>query len=311
MNPRYACCRLKLAWAAVAAVVVVLLPAPVPPAIAQTSVPIVQARPETGSRIRRPLVQMYIDAEKPYAQLTPEQRAKFRAHFAGLADADEPPYPEDGLRPVVDTLAFVLADALLEKLGGDSMEEIGPRLSGTAGDERAVEYLAVDSGSTDGTLDAVGTDHCPFMMSDKRAGFSDFRLIPGGAGGVEHRLALLYTYGFLTKRLNINQMVNLFSAQPANIFGLSARKGHIMPGADADLVIWNPEPESIISAVNHHQNCDTNIYEGNRVKGMAEYVIINGRVVIEKGQMTGAAEPGKYLYRTIYRSTDSFSVPFD
>jgi dihydropyrimidinase len=72
-----------------------------------------------------------------------------------------------------------------------------------------------------------------------------------------------------------------------------------MAGADADLVIWNPEPESIISAVNHHQNCDTNIYEGITVKGMAEYVIINGRVVIEKGQMTGAAEPGKYLYRTI------------
>ncbi len=110
MNPRYACCRLKLAWAAVAAVVVVLLPAPVPPAVAQTSIPIVQARPDTGSRIRRPLVKMFIDAEKPYAELTPEQRAKFRAHFAGLADADEPPYPEGGLRPVAESLAFVLAD---------------------------------------------------------------------------------------------------------------------------------------------------------------------------------------------------------
>lgn len=154
---------------------------------------------------------------------------------------------------------------------------------------------------SDGTIDAVGTDHCPFMMSDKRAGLSDFRLIPGGAGGVEHRLALLYTYGFLTKRLNINQMVNLFASKPAKIFGLSTRKGHIMTGADADLVIWNPEPESMISAVNHHQNCDTNIYEVMTVKGMTEYVIINGRVVIEKGQTAGAAEPGKYLYRTIHR----------
>lgn len=110
MNPRYACCRLKLAWAAVAAVLVVLLPAPMPPAVAQTTIPIVQARPETGSRIRRPLVKMYIDAEKPYGELTPEQRAKFRTHFAGLAEADEPPYPEGGLRPVAEALAFVLAD---------------------------------------------------------------------------------------------------------------------------------------------------------------------------------------------------------
>ncbi len=152
---------------------------------------------------------------------------------------------------------------------------------------------------SDGTIDAVGTDHCPFMMSEKRAGLSDFRLIPGGAGGVEHRLALLYTYGFLTKRLNINQMVNLFSAQPAKIFGLSAHKGHIMAGADADLVIWNPEPVGIISAVNHHQNCDTNIYEGITVKGMAEYVIINGRVAIENGKMAGAPENGNYLFRPI------------
>jgi dihydropyrimidinase len=151
----------------------------------------------------------------------------------------------------------------------------------------------------DGTVDAVGTDHCPFMMSDKRAGLSDFRLIPGGAGGVEHRLALLYTYSFLTKRLNINQMVNLFSAQPAKIFGLSNRKGQIMAGADADLVIWNPEPETVISAANHHQNCDTNIYEGMRVKGMAEYVIRNGRVVIENGKMIRDIENGNYLYRTI------------
>lgn len=110
MIPRFAGCRHKLAWAAVVAVGVMLLPAQVPPAAAQTAIPIVQARPETGSRIRRPLVKVYIDAEKPYAELTPEQRAKFRAHFAGLADADEPPYPEGGLRPVAESLAFVLAD---------------------------------------------------------------------------------------------------------------------------------------------------------------------------------------------------------
>ena len=110
MNPRHPSRRPKLACAVVAAVVAALLPVAAPPAFAQASIPIVQARPDTGSRIRRPLVKVYIDAEKPYAELTPEQRAKFRAHFAGLADADEPPYPESGLRPVAESLAFVLAD---------------------------------------------------------------------------------------------------------------------------------------------------------------------------------------------------------
>lgn len=152
---------------------------------------------------------------------------------------------------------------------------------------------------SDGTIDTVGTDHCPFMMSDKRAGINDFRKIPGGAGGVEHRLSLLYTYGYLTKRLNINHMVNLFAANPAKIFGLYPRKGEIMAGADADLVIWNPEPENIISVRDHHQNCDTNIYEGIRVRGNADWVIAGGRLVIENGKMAGAPENGKYLFRKI------------
>ena len=115
MNPCLAVCRLKLAWAAVGAAIVAFVPAPVPPAAAQTSIPIVQARPDTGSRIRRERVKMYIDAEKPYAELTPEQRARFRALFAGLADNDEPPYPVDGLRPVAEALVFVLADGNVGK----------------------------------------------------------------------------------------------------------------------------------------------------------------------------------------------------
>ena len=106
-------------------------------------------------------------------------------------------------------------------------------------------------------------------MDQKRAGINDFRMIPGGAGGVEHRLNLLHTHGLLTKRLNFNQMVNLFSAEPARIFGLFPRKGVIRVGSDADLVIWNPKPESIISAERHHMNCDINIYEGMTVRGQS------------------------------------------
>jgi len=86
-----------------------------PPASAETAVPIVQARPDTGSRIRRERLKIFIPAERPYAELTPEQRAQFRAQFAGLADTDEPPYPDRGLKPVAEDLAFALADGNVGK----------------------------------------------------------------------------------------------------------------------------------------------------------------------------------------------------
>ncbi len=84
-------------------------------ATGETAIPIVQARPDTGSRIRRERVKIFIPAEKPYAELTAEQRAQFRAQFAGLAEGDEPPYPDRGLRPVAEDLAFALADGKVGK----------------------------------------------------------------------------------------------------------------------------------------------------------------------------------------------------
>jgi dihydropyrimidinase len=148
-------------------------------------------------------------------------------------------------------------------------------------------------------INTIGTDHCPFTMAQKNAGKNDFRKIPGGAGGVEHRLSLLYTYGVLTKQLNINQLVNIFSTEPARIFGFYPRKGEIRPGSDADLVIWNPEHENTISAKTHHQNSDINIYEGIHVRGNADFVVAGGNIIIENGQITGLKKTGKYLHRSV------------
>lgn len=161
------------------------------------------------------------------------------------------------------------------------------------------DSIALWDGLADGSLSTVGTDHCPFTMAQKRAGIDDFRKIPGGAGGVEHRLSLLYTYGLLTKRLTFDQMVNIVSSTPSEVFGTFPRKGALMEGSDADIVIWNPEPESIISAKSHHMNCDINIYEGIPIKGRAEYVIRGGKVVIENGSLVSGSSPGKFLFRTI------------
>ena len=167
---------------------------------------------------------------------------------------------------------------------------LSPPLRGKADREALWEALA------DGTIQVVGTDHCPFMMAQKETGLEDFRKIANGAGSVEHRLALLYTYGVLEGRISIHRFVELVSAAPAGIFGLTSRKGSLQPGADADLVIWNPVHESTISAATHQQRCDHNIFEGFKVKGRAEYVIARGEVAVENGRLNPPAK-GSYLHR--------------
>jgi dihydropyrimidinase len=149
----------------------------------------------------------------------------------------------------------------------------------------------------EGLVNTVGTDHCPFTLSQKRTGLDDFRKIPNGAGGIEHRLALLYTYGVLGGRISFNRMVELFSTNPARIFGLYPQKGTLVKGSDADIVIWNPKPENIISAKNHHQNCDLNIYEGFKTVGNADYVISRGRIIIDGGRFINPDTRGKFLRR--------------
>jgi dihydropyrimidinase len=161
------------------------------------------------------------------------------------------------------------------------------------------DNAALWKGISEGTISSAGTDHCPFTMAQKMTGKEDFRKIPGGAGGVEHRLSLLYTYGVLTGQLNFNQLVKIFANGPARIFSLYPRKGEIRSGCDADIVIWNPQPEKTISAETHHQNCDINIYEGIKVRGNADYVIRGGEIIIENGRMTGSNKPGKFLHRPV------------
>lgn len=155
---------------------------------------------------------------------------------------------------------------------------LSPPLRKTADQEALWEALS------DGTIQVVGTDHCPFMMTQKMKGLHDFRLIANGAGGVEHRLELLYTFGVRQNRISMSRFVDLVSANPAKIFGLYPAKGCLQAGADADLVLWDPEATRIISADSHHQHCDHNIYEGLAVQGQAAFVVKGGELVIENGR---------------------------
>ena len=142
------------------------------------------------------------------------------------------------------------------------------------------DNMALWKAINNGTVKTIGTDHCPFTLKQKQRGKNDFRKIPNGAGGIEHRMSLLFTYGVLEEKITLNQFVALTSTNAAKIFGMYPAKGIIVEGADADIVIWNPEKENIISTNTHHQNCDLNIYEGIKTKGEAEYILLNGRFIL-------------------------------
>ena len=153
----------------------------------------------------------------------------------------------------------------------------------------------------DGTLECIGTDHCPFTLEQKTLGEHDFRLIPGGLAGVEHRLALLWTHGVGTGRLSPERFVDLVSTRPAQLMGLYPRKGALAVGSDADLVIWDAQATGEISAASHHHRCDHTPYEGFEVRGLPSVVIAGGEVRFSDGQHRGEPGRGRFLRRALTR----------
>jgi len=146
-------------------------------------------------------------------------------------------------------------------------------------------------------LSVVSTDHCPFCMKDqKELGKDDFRAIPNGIGGVEHRMDLIYQ-GVAAGELTLPRWVELCSTTPARMFGLYPRKGVIAPGSDADIVIYDPDRPWTISVDNHHMALDYSAYEGIEVAGRVDTVLSRGRVIVRNDQYEGAKGDGKYLRR--------------
>ena len=143
----------------------------------------------------------------------------------------------------------------------------------------------------------VATDHCPFCMKEqKELGRDDFRLIPNGLGVVEHRMDLIYQ-GVVQGELSLERWVETCSTTPARMFGLYPRKGTIAPGADADVVIYNPAAVTRISADTHHMNMDYSCFEGFEIAGAVETVLSRGRVVVDGGAYLGSPGDGVYMRR--------------
>ena len=147
-------------------------------------------------------------------------------------------------------------------------------------------------------LQAIATDHCPFCMKEKHLGDGDFSKIPNGAPGVETRMSLVYDGGVRAGKISMNRFVELTSTSPAKIFGMFPKKGTIAPGSDADIVIFDPEKKTTLSAKTHHMKVDYNPYEGRSVTGVTETVLSRGKVIIEGGKFTGKAGAGSFLKRS-------------
>ncbi|WP_431945038.1 dihydropyrimidinase [Actinacidiphila sp. bgisy167] len=146
-------------------------------------------------------------------------------------------------------------------------------------------------------LQVVSTDHCPFcFLGQKELGRGDFSKIPNGLPGVENRMDLLHQ-AVVEGRISRRRWVEIACAAPARMFGLYPRKGTIAPGADADIVVYDPAAEQVLSARTHHMNVDYSAYEGKRITGQVKTVLSRGELVLDGREYVGRAGHGQYIPR--------------
>ncbi|HEY5642785.1 MAG TPA: dihydropyrimidinase [Woeseiaceae bacterium] len=155
-------------------------------------------------------------------------------------------------------------------------------------------------GLQSGNLQTTATDHCCFCADQKAMGKDDFRLIPNGTAGIENRMEVLWDQGVNTGRLTMNEFVRVTSTNAAQIFNIYPRKGSVSVGADADIVVWDPEASKTISAKTHQQKVDYNIFEGMTVTGCASHTISRGKVVFADGQLDVERGAGRYVDRPAF-----------
>jgi dihydropyrimidinase len=150
-----------------------------------------------------------------------------------------------------------------------------------------------------GTLGVVSSDHCPFCLEEKRRlGAADFRAIPNGGPGVEHRMIVMYAEGVRKNQISLEKFVDLTATAPARQFGLFPTKGAIVSGADADIVVLDPNGTTTISAQTQNQRMDYTPYEGWTLPGALEAVYSRGEVVARDGKYVGAGGRGRFLARS-------------
>jgi dihydropyrimidinase len=167
-------------------------------------------------------------------------------------------------------------------------------------------------GLEEGIIQTIATDHCPFFydgtrpiiyeeqavaIPGKELGKDDFTKIPNGLPGVGDRLPVIWSYGVRTGHLTPNQFVALTSTNAAKIFGLYPRKGTLLPGSDADIVIWDPNKKIRFGVKYSHQRTDYNLYEGWELVGYPDKVFLRGRLLVDGDRWHGKPGMGQYVHR--------------
>jgi dihydropyrimidinase len=175
------------------------------------------------------------------------------------------------------------------------------------------DNLRLWEGLANGTIQTIATDHCsfiyngtqpivyegkPFSMPGKELGKEDFTKIPNGLPGVGDRLPILWSYGVRSGRFSPNQFVALNCTNPAKIFGLYPRKGTLLPGSDADIVIWDPERRITYGLDYANHRTDYNLYENWELVGYPEKVFLRGHLIVDNDQWLGSPGMGRYLHRS-------------
>jgi len=201
-----------------------------------------------------------------------------------------------GLPAFAETCPQYLLLSIEDQMPGKSFEEakyvFTPPLREKKNQPKLWDGLVTDN------LQVVSTDHCPFCFADqKQLGKDDFTKIPNGGPGVENRLHLLFHHGVNAGKISLQRFVEITATAPARIFGMYPKKGTIAVGSDADIVLWDPEAEHVISAQTHNSSCDYSMFEGWKVKGNALKVFSRGELVAENGKYVAAVGRGQYLRR--------------
>ncbi|MGR3468406.1 MAG: amidohydrolase family protein, partial [Shimia sp.] len=154
------------------------------------------------------------------------------------------------------------------------------------------------NGLQSGSLSVVATDHCAFTTEQKRTGVGDFTKIPNGTGGLEDRMPMLWTNGVRTGRLTPNEFVAVTSTNIAKVLNCYPKKGAVLVGADADLVVWDPEKSKTITAASQQSAIDYNVFEGKEVTGLPRFTLTRGKVAVYDGEVRTEEGHGKFVKRS-------------
>ena len=202
---------------------------------------------------------------------------------------------ERGVKVSIETLIQYL---VLDKTWAERPDFEGAKYVMSPPLRDASNQAVLWNGLQSGLVQTVGTDHAPFdFATQKPMGRDDFTRIPNGIPSIEDRINLLWTHGVKTGRLTLQQFVAVASTNAAKIFDLWPRKGVIQPGADADLVLYDPSYRGTISAQTQTQAVDYNAFEGWPIEGRPAVVTVRGEVAVRDGTFCGTVGRGRFLER--------------